>query len=108
MHNMLKNNDIKIGLIKIPTYGNKKHPTKYHFLLVSLTRCIINQCQISMNTIVYHCVYQKNKSAKSYKIILLADNNDVMTERDYYEALKEDFDMENQAEAFCFNLTLQI
>ena len=108
MHNMLKNNDIKIGLIKIPTYGNKKHPTKYHFLLVSLTRCIINQCQISMNTIVYHCVYQKNKSAKSYKIILLADNNDVMTERDYYEVLKSQFQMEIQSEEFGFNGNISI
>ena len=38
----------------------------------------------------------------------LADNNAVMTERDYTEALKAEFDMEIQSEEFGFNRTLSI
>ena len=36
----------------------------------------------------------------------LADNNSVMTERDYSEALKVKFDMEIQSYSFGLNLTL--
>ena len=38
----------------------------------------------------------------------LAENNNVMTERDFSEALKASFDMEIQSEAFCFNRNLSI
>ena len=38
----------------------------------------------------------------------LAENNDVITERDYSEALKAEFDMEIQSEAFGFNLNISI
>ena len=38
----------------------------------------------------------------------MADKNAVITENDYSELLKEEFDMEIQSEAFGFNCTLSI
>ena len=38
----------------------------------------------------------------------MADNNSVITERDYDEALKSEFDMKIQSESFGFNCTLSI
>ena len=42
------------------------------------------------------------------KRIFYADNNAVMIEHDYAEALKAEFDMENYSETFGFNHTLSI
>ena len=50
----------------------------------------------------------KKQVQKYYKIIVLAENNDVMIERDYDESLEAEFDMEIQSEAFGFNHTLFI
>ena len=41
-------------------------------------------------------------------IPLFVDNNAVMKEHDYAESLKEEFGMEINSEAFCFNQTLSI
>ena len=38
----------------------------------------------------------------------MADNNTVMTERDYTEAFKEEFDTEILSEAFGFNCNIYI
>ena len=38
----------------------------------------------------------------------LVDRNSVMKEHDYAESLKEEFGMEINSEAFCFNQTLSI
>ena len=47
-------------------------------------------------------------SARSWEHIVFADNNDVMTERDYSESLIAKLDMGIQSNAFGFNPTLSI
>ena len=42
------------------------------------------------------------------KTIFFDDNNSVITEHDYAEALKAEFDTEIQSETFCFNHTIFI
>ena len=45
---------------------------------------------------------------KHYKIYFLADNNNIMAERHYAEALKEELETEIQSEAYDFNHTISI
>ena len=60
-----------------------------------------------MHIIGFYCVnYSKNERKNIRKECILADNNDVMIERNYSEALKSEFDKEIQSESFGFNCTI--
>ena len=54
------------------------------------------------------CLLGKHECKKLVREGFFVNNNDVMKERDYVEALKEKNDMEIQSEAFGFNHTLSI
>ena len=53
------------------------------------------------------CTWQTSVQ-KVNKTRLFSENNDVITERDYAEEVKAEFDMEIQSEAFGFNHTIYI
>ena len=54
------------------------------------------------------CLPGKHEYTHTRNEAFLEDNNAVMIERDYAEALMAEFDMEIQSEAFGFNYTLSI
>ena len=54
------------------------------------------------------CLPGKHEYTHTRNEAFLEDNNAVMIERDYAEALMAEFDMEIQSEAFGFNHTLSI
>ena len=53
------------------------------------------------------CTWQTSVQ-KVNKTRLFSENNDVITERDYAEEVKAEFDMEIQSEAFGFNNNISI
>ena len=54
------------------------------------------------------CLLGKHEQIFHRREAFLEDKNDVITERDYAEALKAYFDMEIQSEALGFNHTISI
>ena len=61
-----------------------------------------------MHIIECYCVYYANTGANIKRKDLLDGNNTAAKERNYAEALKIEFDMKIQPEAFGFNCTLSI
>ena len=70
------------------------------------------QYQPMLNKFAYHnmllCLLEKQECKNIRNEIVLADMNIVMTERDYTEALKAEFDIEIKSEAFGFNHNISI
>ena len=104
-----ENDDINNALIKRPTYGKKKHMTKLSYYIGEFNKV---HYQPILKDYSYHrllfWLLGKHECQNIRRAFFLEDNNSVMAERDYAEALKAEFDMEIQSEAFGFNHTISI
>ena len=105
----VKKDDINNVLIKIPTYGKKKHITNISCSIGEFRKVYYQQM---LSKYAYHrmllCLLGKHEYKNLRNEDFLADNNAMMTKCDYDEALKANFDMEIQLEIFGFNRTLSI
>ena len=94
---------------KLPSYGSKQYLTKK---TCSIGQFHSDYYQPFLEKYVYHrmlfsCLGQY-EAKKSRKDAFKANIQSVMTERDYAEGMKCEFDQEIQSEAFGYNRTLSI